>query len=44
VLDEASRIKVDGRYVEMIRDRAEHGAESRYAPDTGRSGPAVTAA
>jgi hypothetical protein len=31
VLDEASRIKVDGRYVEMLRDWAEHGAASRYA-------------
>ena len=30
VLDEASRIKVDGRYVDMLRDWAEHGADSRY--------------
>lgn len=31
VLDEASRIKVDGRYVGMLRDWAEHGAASRFA-------------
>ena len=31
VLDEASRIKVDGRYVDMIRDWARHGADSQYA-------------
>ena len=31
VLDEASRIEVDGRYVDMLRDWAEHGADSRYA-------------
>src|SRR5688572_11316130 len=29
VLDEASRIEVDGRYVEMLRDWARHGAASR---------------
>ena len=42
VLDEASRIEVDGRYVDMLRDWA-HGADSRYAlpPDEviGRSRP-----
>lgn len=32
VLDEASRIKVDGHYVDRLRDWAEHGADSRYAP------------
>jgi hypothetical protein len=31
ILDEASHIRVDGRYVEMIRDWAHHGADSRYA-------------
>jgi hypothetical protein len=31
VLDEASRIQVDGRYVDMIRDWARHGAASQYA-------------
>lgn len=35
VMDEASRIQVDGRYVEMIRDWARNGAASQYvlAPD-----------
>jgi hypothetical protein len=31
VLDEASRIRVDGRYVDMLRDWVEHGADSQYA-------------
>jgi hypothetical protein len=31
VLDEASRIKVDGRYVDMLRDWARQGAGSQYA-------------
>jgi len=31
VLDEASRIKVDGRYVDMLRDWAQRGAGSPYA-------------
>ena len=35
ILDEASRIKVDGRYAEMVRDWARNGASSPYvlAPD-----------
>lgn len=31
IMDEASRIQVDGRYVDMIRDWARHGAQSPYA-------------
>ena len=31
IMDEASRIKVDGRYVDMLRDWAQHGADSPYA-------------
>jgi len=30
-MDEASRIRVDGGYVDMLRDWAEHGADSQYA-------------
>src|SRR3954454_24804393 len=31
ILDEASRIKVDSRYVDMLRDWVERGADSPYA-------------
>jgi hypothetical protein len=31
ILDEASRIQLDGRYVEMIRDWAHHGVHSPFA-------------
>ena len=31
IMDEASRIKVDGRYSDMVRDWARRGAQSPYA-------------
>ena len=33
IMDEASRIKVDGRYADMVRDWARNGADSPYVLD-----------
>ena len=44
IIDEASRIKVDGRYADMVRDWARRGAAEPVRPGARRGGAAVAAA